>query len=84
MKNLLQFFVLYLPREFGRVELIANSYRKCSLKRGEQEGRGSLKIQIASLKPKVVDNFHLSIPRNTKNKKVYYSYFYCFSNQMHV
>ena len=59
MKNLFEFFVEYLPKEFGRVELIADSYRNVSLKREKQEGRGaSAKIQIARLKSKDVNNVH--------------------------
>ena len=51
MKNLFEFFVEYLPKEFRRVELIADSFRNFSLKCKEQEGWGaSTRIQIASLK----------------------------------
>ena len=58
MKNLSELFVEHIPKEFGRVELIKDSYRKLSLKHKEQEGWGaSAKIQRASLKSKVVNNF---------------------------
>ena len=63
-------FVKYLPTEFGKVELIADSYAKFSLKCEEQEGqRASAKIQIASLKSKVINNFHVRILQKSENKE---------------
>ena len=41
MKSLFEFFVEYLPKDFGRVELIADSSRNFSLKREEQEDWGA-------------------------------------------
>ena len=70
MKNLSEVFVEHIPKEFGRVELIKDSYRKLSLKHKEQEGWGaSAKIQRASLKSKVVNNFHVRILLNNENKE---------------
>ena len=61
-EELIIIFVDCLPKELGRVELISDSYSNFSLKREEQEGRGaSAKIQIASLKSKVVNNFQKSL-----------------------
>ena len=71
MKNLFKFFVEYYPKEFGRVELLADFYRNFSLKGKEQEDRAaSANIQIASLKSKLVNNFHVRILRNCENKKL--------------
>ena len=62
-EEFIRIFVEYLPKEFGKVKLIAGSYRIFFLKREEQEGRE------ACFKSKVVDNFHVRILRNSENTK---------------
>ena len=53
----------YFSKELGRVVLIEDSYRNFSLKREEQEGRGTC------LKSKVADNVHVHIICNNEKKK---------------
>ena len=79
----IRIFVEYLPKELGRKEVTADSYKDFSLKLEEHEGRGgSSKIQIARLKSKVVSNFHVGILQHSCNKKRLLKLIYYFSNKM--
>ena len=63
-------FVKKLPKNYGRIDIVADSYKENSLKREEQEKRGqSEKVQISSLQSKIVSDFHYRILRNSDNKQ---------------
>ena len=74
-EEFIRIFVEYIPKEFGRLELVADLYRNFSLKREEQEDWG------ACLKSKVVGNFHVGILRNSENKKHLLKLFLLLFNQ---
>ena len=66
--QLVRKLVDYLPKGYRRVDIIADTYRECSLKSNEQHSRGvSDKVIVASASSKIPRNF-TDFLKNGENK----------------